>query len=92
MTGLNLAVNTKKFEHMSAKKIISCTFFIVLTLMVDTVLGSALSPFSVNMVMLTVTGAISYVIANVYTNGSVYTNVCYKAHLMSSQPLFVLRG
>ena len=41
------------------------------------VFGSALSPFSVNMVLFTVTWAISPPIANVYTNGSVYTNGCY---------------
>ena len=39
---------------------------------------SALSPLSVNMVLLTVTGAISPVIVNVYTSGSVYTNGCYR--------------
>ena len=54
-------------------------FFIMLALTVDTVLGSALSPLSVNMVLFTVTGAISPVIINVYTNGSVYTNGCYNA-------------
>ena len=32
--------------------------------------GSALSPLSVNMVLFTVTGAISPVIVNVYTNGA----------------------
>ena len=42
-------------------------------------LGSALSPLSVNIVLFTVTGAISPVIVNVYTNGSVYTNGCYIA-------------
>ena len=43
--------------------------------------GSALhvSPLSVNTVLFTVTGAISPVIVNVYTNGSVYTNGCYSA-------------
>ena len=55
------------------------SFFIMLTLMVDTVFGSALSPLSVNMVLFTVTGAISTVIVNDYTNGSVYTNGCYRA-------------
>ena len=49
----------------------------MLTLTVDTVFGSSLSPLSVNMVLLSVTGAISPVIVNVYTNGSVYTNGCY---------------
>ena len=49
----------------------------MLTLTVDTVLGSALSPPSVNMVLFTVVGAISPIILNVYTNGSVYTNGCY---------------
>ena len=50
----------------------------MLTLTVDTVFGSALSPLSVNMILFTVTGAISLVIVNVYTYGSVYTNGCYK--------------
>ena len=46
----------------------------MLTLTVDTFIwGSALSLLSVNMVLFTITGAISPVIANVYTNGSVYT-------------------
>ena len=48
------------------------------TLTVDTILGSVLLPLSVNMVLFTVTGAISPVIVNVYTNRSVYTNGCYK--------------
>ena len=48
----------------------------MLTLTVDTVFGSALSPLSVNIVLFTVTGAISPVIVNVYTNWSVYTNGC----------------
>ena len=39
--------------------------------------GSALSPLSVNMVLLSVTGAASLVIVNVNTNGSVYTDGCY---------------
>ena len=43
-------------------------FFIMLTL-----------TLSVNTILFTVTGAISPVIVNVYTNGSVYTNRCYKA-------------
>ena len=51
----------------------------MLTLTVDTVLGSALSPLSVNMFLFTVMGARSPVIVNVYTNGSVYTNGCYRA-------------
>ena len=46
----------------------------MLTRTVDTVFGSALSPLSVNMILFTVTGAISPVIVNVYTNGSVFTN------------------
>ena len=46
--------------------------------MVETVFWSALSPLSVNMVLFTVTGAISPVIVNIYTNGSVYTNRCYR--------------
>ena len=50
-------------------------FSIKLTLTVDT----ALSPLSVNIVLFTVTGAISPVIVNVYTNGSVYINGCYIA-------------
>ena len=65
--------------------VISCIFFfIMLTLTVDTVFGSVLSPLSVNMVLFTLTGAISPVIDNVYTNGSVYTNGCYKAYLYIS--------
>ena len=51
-------------------------FSIMLTLTVDTVLGSELSPLRVNMVLFTITGALSPVIVNVYTNGSVYTNGC----------------
>ena len=47
------------------------------TLTVDTFLGSVLLPLSVNMVLVTVMGAISPVIVNVYTNGSIYTNGCY---------------
>ena len=47
---------------------------LTLTVDIDTVFGSALSPLSVNMVLFNVTGAISPVIVNVYTNGSVYTN------------------
>ena len=39
------------------------------TLAVDTVFGSVLLPLSVNMVLLTVTGAIFPVIVNVYTKG-----------------------
>ena len=46
----------------------------MLTLTVDTVFGSELSPLSVNMVLLTVLGVYSPVIVNVYTNGSVYNN------------------
>ena len=58
--------------------VFSCNFFLImLTLTVDTVLGSALSPLSVKMILFTLTGAISPVIVNVYTNGSVYTNGCY---------------
>ena len=38
---------------------------------------SALSPLSVNMGPFTVTGAISPVIVNVYTNRGVYTKGCY---------------
>ena len=60
------------------KKVISCIFFIMLILTVDTFFGSVLSPPSVNMVLFSVTGALSPVIVNVYTNGSVYTNGCYK--------------
>ena len=54
-------------------------FFIMLTLTVDTVFVSALSPLSVNMVLWTITGAISPVIFNVYANGSVDTKGCYNA-------------
>ena len=50
----------------------------MLTLTVDTVFGSILSPLSVNKVLFTVTGEISPVIINVYTNGSVNTNGCYR--------------
>ena len=59
----------------------SCNFifFIMLTLTDDTVIGSAVSPLSVSMILFTVTGAISSVIVNVYTNGSVHTNGCYSA-------------
>ena len=46
---------------------------------------SALSPLSVNIVVFTVMGAISTVI-NVYTNGSVYTNACYKAYWLKTAP------
>ena len=59
--------------------VISNFIFIMLTLTVDTVFGSALPPLSVNTVLFTVTGAISPDIVNVCTNGSVYTNGCYIA-------------
>ena len=56
----------------------------MLTLKVDTVfLGSALSPLSVNslkLVLFTVKGAVSPVIVNDITNGSVYANGCYCAN------------
>ena len=58
-------------------------FFIMLTLTVDTVFWVCIMPLSVNMVLFTVTGAIFPVIVNVYTNGSVYTNGCYKAHFLA---------
>ena len=51
----------------------------MLTQTVNTVFGSALSPLSVNLILFTVTGAISPAIVNVYTNGSVYTKECYTA-------------
>ena len=53
-------------------------YFIMLTLTVDTVFVSILSPLSVNMVLWTVTGAISLIIVNIYTNRSVDTSGCYK--------------
>ena len=59
------------------------SFFIMLTLTSDTVFGSALTPLTVNMVQLTVTGAISPVIVKVYTNGSGYTYGCFKPFLYS---------
>ena len=59
----------------------------MLTLTVDTVFGSALSPLSVNMILFTVTGMISPIIVNVYTNGSVYIYGCYSAGTNSNQLL-----
>ena len=50
------------------------SLFIMLTLTVDTVLGSALSPLSVITVLFTITEAISLVLVNVHTSGSIYTN------------------
>ena len=50
--------------------------------------GSALSPLSVDMVLFTVTGAISPLNVNFYTNGSVYTNGCYSAIVVMN--LFVV--
>ena len=43
-------------------------FFIMLTLTVDTVLGSALSPLCVNMILFTLTGATA--------QGEIATNCC----------------
>ena len=54
----------------------------MLTLTVDTVLGSILSPLSVNMVLFTITGEIPPVIVNVYTNRSVYNNVSYEKNIL----------
>ena len=46
---------------------------------------SALFPLSVNMVLWIITGAISPVIVNVYTNGSVDTNGCYRSSILISK-------
>ena len=75
---------------------ISCKKIIMLTLTVDTVFVCALPPLSVNMVLFTVTAAIYPVIVIVYTNGSVYTNGCYRAlyygrALISMYKLMVLK-
>ena len=48
------------------------------------ILGSALSPLSINTVLFAVTGAMSPIIVNVYTNGSVYTNGCYRPILFGT--------
>ena len=61
--------------------VISCNFifiFIMLSLMVDTDFWVCIIALSVYTVLFTVTVAMSPVIVNVYTNGSVYTNGCYK--------------
>ena len=72
----------------------------MLTLTVDTLFRSALSPLSVSMVFFTVTGVISPIIVNVYTNGSVNTHGCYISLmqilltfeiLISNLPSYVLR-
>ena len=56
----------------------------MLTQTVDIVFGSILSPLSVNMALFTVTGEMSPVIVNVYSNRSVYTNGCYMPGVLSN--------
>ena len=72
---------------MSAKNGHLLYFFYNALVTVDAVVfGSALWPLSVNIVLFTVTGAISLVIVIVHTNGSVDTNGCYNALYRQNLP------